>query len=342
MTTTQRWTVAIIAVIAIGVALFAGGIALGRTGWAMPFGTGNMMGGYAPNQTSAAQMPYGNMMGYSQTYSGTVPYGMMGSNPNDAGATPYSMMNGLGMMGSGQPYSGTVPSGMMNSGYGGMLGGNMMGMMGNGVMSGNGMMGGPGSSQLYGVKPLSVDQAKKAVSDYVTRFNNPDLIVSEIVIFDNNAYARITEKSTGIGAFEVLVDPVTLAAYPEYGPNMMWNLKYGMMSGNGMMGYSQNYTGTVPNGMMGGGSMMGSGQPALQANGQMPVSADEAVQTAQRYLDTYLPGAKASAQPDPFYGYYTIEILRDGKTVGMLSVNGYTQQVFLHTWHGNFIEMSEG
>jgi hypothetical protein len=200
-------------------------------------------------------------------------------------------------------------------------------------------MSGLESSQLYGIKPLSVDQAKKAVADYVTRFNNPDLIVSEIVIFDNNAYARITEKSTGIGAFEVLVDPVTLAVYPEYGPNMMWNLKYGMMSGSGMMGSIQNYTGIVPSGMMGGG--MG-GATTAQPTGKMPVPPDEAVQTAQRYLDTYLPGAKASAQPDPFYGYYTIEILRDGKTVGMLSVNGYTQQVFLHTWHGNFIELSEG
>jgi len=311
MNTTQRWTVAIIAAIAIGVALFAGGIALGRTGWAMPVGAANMMGGYTPNQTSVAQTPYGNMMnGSTQAVTGTVSYG------------PGMMNGGYGaMMGYAQNYSGTAPYGMMNGGYGGMMSGNMMG---NGMMN-NGMMSGLGSSQLYGVKPLSVDQARKAVTDYVTRFNNPDLIVSEIVIFDNNAYARITEKSTGIGAFEVLVDPVTLAVYPEYGPNLMWNLKYGMMSGSGMMG----------------GSMMG-GATTAQPTAKMPVSADEAVQTAQRYLDTYLPGAKASAQPDPFYGYYTIEILRDGQTAGMLSVNGYTQQVFLHTWHGKFIELSEG
>ncbi len=330
MNTTQRWTMAIIAVIAIGVALFAGGMALGRTGWAMPFGAGNMMGGYAPNQTSVAQMPYGYMMnGNTQAVTGTVPYGP-------------GMMNGGfgGMMGYAQNYTGTTPYGlgMMNGSFGGMMGSN--GMMNNGMMGGNGMMSGLGSSQLYGVKPLSLDQAKQAVSDYVTRFNNPDLMVSEIVIFDNNAYARITEKSTGIGAFEVLVDPVTWAVYPEYGPNMMWNLKYGMMSGSGMMGSSRTYSGTVPNGMMGG-SMMG-GATTAQPTGKMPVTSDAAVQTAQRYLDTYLPGAQASAQPDPFYGYYTIEILRDGQTVGMLSVNGYTQQVFLHTWHGNFIEISEG
>jgi len=66
-----------------------------------------------------------------------------------------------------------------------------------------------------------------------------------------------------------------------------------------------------------------------------------AVEAAQRYLDTSLPGAKAEDKADPFYGYYTLHILRDGKTVGMLSVNGYTQQVFVHTWHGDFVEMSE-
>ncbi len=302
MNTTQRWTVAIIAVVAIGIALLVGGVALGRTGWTMPFGL-NMMSGNAPNQTGIASMPYGNMMGYGQTYSGTVPYGMMGGN---------GMMNGFGMMGYSQPYSGTVPYGMMSGN--GMMGG---GMMGSGMM-------GSGSSKLYGLKPLSIDQAKTAVERYLTGLNNPDLALKEVIIFDNQAYARVVEKSTGLGAFEVLVDPVTLAVYPEYGPNMMWNLKYGMMSGSGMMG----------------GGMMG-GATTAQPSDKMPVSADEAVQTAQRYLDTYLPGAQAAKDPDPFYGYYTIEILRDDQPVGMLSVNGYTRQVFLHTWHGNFVELSE-
>ena len=42
MNITRRWTIAIIAVIAIGMALFVGGIALGRTGWRM-FGYGPSM-----------------------------------------------------------------------------------------------------------------------------------------------------------------------------------------------------------------------------------------------------------------------------------------------------------
>jgi hypothetical protein len=324
MNTIQRWTVVIITAVVIGIALFAGSSALARTNGSVPFGSGyNMMGGYAPNQTGAAQMQYANMMGYNQTYTGTVPYGMM---------------NGNGMMGNSQSYSGTVPYGMMNGNgvmNGGMMGngmmnGNMMGMMGNSqTYSGTipyGMMGGFGSNNRTGAKPLSIDQAKTAIEKYLTGLNNSDLSLKEIIIFDNQAYGRIVEKSTGLGAFEVLVDPVTLAVYPEYGPNMMWNLKYGMMSNAG--------------GMLSGG-MMGSRQSAPQANGPMTVSAAQAVQAAQRYLDTYLPGARAATDPDQFYGYYTIEILRNDKPSGMLSVNGYTQQVFLHTWHGNFVELSE-
>jgi hypothetical protein len=71
----------------------------------------------------------------------------------------------------------------------------------------------------------------------------------------------------------------------------------------------------------------------------LPVSPQEAVEVAQRYLDATLPGAEANKNPDPFYGYYTLHIERDGKVVGMLSVNGTTGQVWPHTWHGELLEM---
>ena len=53
-----------------------------------------------------------------------------------------------------------------------------------------------------------------------------------------------------------------------------------------------------------------------------------------------LPILTADEHADPFYGYYTLHVNRDGQTVGMLSVNGYTGQVFPHTWHGKLLEMS--
>jgi hypothetical protein len=74
----------------------------------------------------------------------------------------------------------------------------------------------------------------------------------------------------------------------------------------------------------------------------MTVSADQALQDAQAYLDSALPGTTIAKDADAFYGYYTIEVIKDGKVYGMLSVNGFTGQVFYHTWHGKFIELSEG
>ena len=237
------------------------------------------------------------------------------------------------MMGNIRPNTFNQPGGAQDPyGYG-MMGNGMMsgGMMNNGMMGG-GMMGGSGSPSLYGVKPLSIETAKTAVESYLSSQGNSDLALDEVMVFDNQAYGRVIEKSTGIGAFEVLVDPVTLAVSPEPGPNIMWNLKYGMMSGNGMMG----------SGMMGRqgyGSQPGSPQ-VQEITAKMPVSSEQALETAQRYLDTFLPGVKVEEKAEPFYGYYTIDIQRDGEIVGMLSVNGYTRQVFLHTWHGDFIEMS--
>ena len=191
------------------------------------------------------------------------------------------------------------------------------------------------SNNSANANPLTVDQARQAVEGYLTRLNNPDLELKEIMIFDNNAYARITEKSTGIGAMELLVDPASLAVFPEYGPNMMWNQKYGHMGG---------YAGTGGGygGMMGGnGGMRGYYNNSGSSTATMTVTAEQAHKIAQQYLDQQFPGYQASADPDPFYGYYTIDILKDDQPTGMLSVNGFSGQVFLHTWHGTFIDMWE-
>jgi hypothetical protein len=58
----------------------------------------------------------------------------------------------------------------------------------------------------------------------------------------------------------------------------------------------------------------------------MPVTPEEVTQTAQCYLDAYLPEAQAEDDVDAFYGYYTIHVVRDSETIGMLSVNGYARR----------------
>jgi hypothetical protein len=220
-----------------------------------------------------------------------------------------NMMNGYAATGNSS--FGAMGGSMMAGGN--MMGGNMMG-------GASGMMSVSGNVALYGIQPLSISAAQSAVEAYIAGLRNSDLAVGEVLIFDNQAYARIDEKSTGHAALEVLVDPVTLAVYPEPGANMMWNIKYGMLSNPGT-------------------SMMG-GAMAFSPAYPLPVTPEQAVETAQGFLDTYLLGAKAEATTDAFYGYYTLEILRNGQMAGMLSVNGYTRQVILHTWHGRFIETS--
>jgi hypothetical protein len=109
-------------------------------------------------------------------YGGYGPGRMMGG-----GYAPYQSNNGP------QGYYG--PGGMMNGsgyGYSGMMDGGMMGGNGSG-----GMMGGYGS--LYGVTPLSVEDARRAVESYLASFGNDDLAIKEIMTFDNNAYAIVTE-----------------------------------------------------------------------------------------------------------------------------------------------------
>jgi hypothetical protein len=234
-------------------------------------------------------------------------------------------------------------TGRNDSGYGpGKVPGT--GMMG-GSRTGYGMMDGQGGAGMmlgYGTNsasstPLTLDEAKAAAESYLVSLNNSDLKLSEIMIFDNNAYVVVSEKSTGLGAFELLVDPVSRIAYPEHGPNMMWNLKYaglnhqymmggrgGMMAGRGMMG-GNGWSSTIPS----------------NVTAEMPVNSEEAIQAAQAFLDANLAGTQAATDPVQFYGYYTLDFERNDVVAGMLSVNGFSGQVFLHTWHGTFIEEQE-
>lgn len=224
-------------------------------------------------------------------------------------------------------------AGMMGAGWpGGIAGGSVM--MGGytsgapGITGGYGMMGGYGSSEAAQDHPLTITEARQAVEATISAWGYSDLKVGEVMIFDNGAYAEVEDPATGIGAFEVLVDPITRSVYLEYGPAMMWNVEYGMMGGRtrGMVG-----------GMMGAGFR---GQPNPFNPASARVSAFEAVDIAQSYLDNYSPGLRVDEKADAFPGYYTLHTLDDDEVAGMLSVNAFTGQVWYHTWHGQFMEMS--
>ena len=152
--------------------------------------------------------------------------------------------------------------------------------------------------------------------NYSASLANKDIAVDEVEEYTQNFYILFKEKSTGIGAFEMLIDKYTGAIYPEMGPNMMWNTKYGMMSGS-MMGWV-----------------------AGTQTGPMTVTVEQAKTNAQQFLTANYPGTTVGSI-DTFYGYYHIDVISAGTTYGMLSVNGYTGQVWYHTWHGTFIQGAE-
>lgn len=101
--------------------------------------------------------------------------------------------------------------------------------------------------------------------------------------------------------------------------------------------------------MMGGNggmiNMMGNykwdGTTQTDVSAEMTVTSEQAIEYAQKYLDKNISAAVAATNPIQFYGYYTLDYEKDGKVAGMLSVNGYSGQVFVHTWHGTFIEEAE-
>ena len=175
---------------------------------------------------------------------------------------------------------------------------------------------------------ISMARAQTISENYLGSIGTADLELDEIMEFEYNYYVVYSEESTGIGAMEMLIDKTTGRIFPEYGPNMMWNLKYGH---GGMM--------TGPGGMMGGfGGMMGGYYPEGYSGD--PIGAEEAIEIAQKFIDTAYPGAEAD-DPHPFYGYYTLHTMMNGEIFGMLSVNAFTGQIWYHNWHGEYINSNE-
>jgi len=215
-----------------------------------------------------------------------------------------------GMMTGGTPFGGMMQgTGMMN---GGMMGGGTSGTSGTGGTGGmmgggtGGTMPGTGGTTATG-QVLTIGQAQQAVQSALDTLGNQDLAIDEVMEFQDNFYALVKEKSSGHGAFELLVTKSSGAVFPEYGPNMVWNTKYGMMG-------------------------------AQNDAKAMTVGIDQAETLATAWLAQNQPGIAAET-PDTFAGYYTVHLTKDGTITGMLSVNGYTGQLWYHTWHGAFMRM---
>lgn len=177
-------------------------------------------------------------------------------------------------------------------------------------------MGGQGGPAVpYGTpsQTITIDQAVGLAQKYAASQGNPDIVLTEVEEYANNFYTLYKEKKTSIHAFEMLIDKYNGRIYPEPGPNQMWNTKYSPAA-----------------------PTMGTGGPVTP----MLMTVEQAQSFAQSFLSAQLPGV-TYGDANAFYGYYTVEIKRGGKTLGMLSVNGYSGQVWYHNWHGDFIQEKE-
>ncbi len=188
----------------------------------------------------------------------------------------------------------------------------------------DGMMGSYywGYDQEYDKSELKeISELKENVEKYLDYYDG-DFEIEDIFVYSNSDYYfSIVEEATGRGAMELLVNPVTGAVYPEFGPNMMWNTKYGMHSSNGY-------------GMM---RMMDSFFNDFDE--EDAISKDEALNEANDYLKDFSDNLVAEDGGHAFYGYYTFHIVEDDEVMGMLSVNAYTGDVWFHKWHGDLIEI---
>jgi len=198
---------------------------------------------------------------------------------------------------------------MMNQNHG--YGQNMMNqnhgygqnMMGGMSINGAGMS----MMQIYpsNAEPISLEDAEARFEEAAQTLG-ANLQVKDVMVFSNNYYAQIVDEQ-GLGVAEVLVDRYTGFSYPEAGPNMMWNTSMGTTSSS--------------------------------LNGQARYDQVAAQALAKTFLAGYLPEATIQAG-QAFSGYYTFDFGRTSSE-GMLSVNAYSGEVWLHTWHGSSLAKTQ-
>jgi hypothetical protein len=297
--------IVVLALVVLGV-LLGGGFLIGRAVTAR-----QAVAAYPRALAADGVYGPGMMQGWDEYQAPYNRGGMMGGWDGDQ--APYNRGGMIGGWDAPSRPNGGLPFGGMRDGF------DRMPMFGGGVAA--------------NAEPLTIESTTQAVQTFLDELGRNNLALGEIMIFDNHAYAVIEDTTTGQGAFEILVDPVRQVVHLEFGPSMMWNTTYGMHGTDPIN----------PRGMMGGQMMGGRGEfgPETITTDATPLTEAEAREKALAYLEQAYPDQTLSATADAFPGYFTFDVETDGTPVSMLSVNATTGQVWYHTWHGTFVEMSE-
>lgn len=131
--------------------------------------------------------------------------------------------------------------------------------MGSGMMSGR-------SGGASGSPVSSITDARGKAQGFADGLG---LRTSEVMQFERNFYVKLVDGQ-GNAATEGLVDSKTGFVSLEYGPAMMWNTRYGMMTGGRMAGAMMGGSNMGGSSMMGGSIMMGPG--SMMPSGGVPKS----------------------------------------------------------------------
>ena len=160
-------------------------------------------------------------------------------------------------------------------------------------------------------KRISLDTAESDAETYLKAQNDTALQVSRVIEFEDAYYVIVTESSGGRGALELLVDPFSGKVSAEAGRSQTLNQKYG------------------------------SAKKSATTATDNTVTLAQARTKAAAELTAEGVGATVNEGGYNFYGYYTFEYSIDGKTAGLISVNGTNGTVWFHARHGQFIGEKE-
>ncbi|HEX3019244.1 MAG TPA: hypothetical protein VHP36_03035 [Chitinispirillaceae bacterium] len=193
---------------------------------------------------------------------------------------------------------GHMGPGMMNNpGYNDGSGSGIMGSM----MTSNMMMGNMMAIYYPESEPVTQDKALRSMRNF-SRQCGSNIEVEDFMVFSGNYYGVLKDPNSSQYIAEVLVDRYSGLAYAEPGPNMMWNTRFG------------------------------AGRTGTEGT---EYDLSEAENLTTNFLGGYLPEAQIMESKE-MPGYYTFDFGRQ-EIEGMLSVNAYNGQIWVHTWHGPFL-----
>lgn len=196
--------------------------------------------------------------------------------------------------------AGAAPRGMMGGpGYGsGMMGGPGYGMMGGGV---RGVL--PGWENLQKLdKALTVDTAKERVASALKDWGYAELVVDTVAEYQGGFYAVAKDRASGKAALELYVDA-----------------DYGTVTAAGVAGWNTKY---------------GRSLAWPLASGRT-ITADEAKNLAQRWIDGTRTTVKYELKVVELPGYFSVQLYDGAKLSGLMAVNAYTSQVWYRGGRGD-------